>query len=445
MWNITYDLNRLIPPRKSGYEFIKTIKLYIPYKEIGLKILVRKEQPLPFFYETILKLVDCKCNEIISISELTGVEEEILNDVVGEMSKLDLVYVKSNIITLTPKGRTALNDLKKTVIEREEINRIYINSITGKIEDLEHMYKKPTYKNPCLDEVIRITDEFITSHFNDFNEYYQKRQENYEVKGQSHNIKNEIYQIIGKEYEKLCYLEEKAFVYKNIRDNDLLYECENDPDNVYGSTLAKQIYDCVGAKNFLDTPYHCGKYFNTKVVIDKEKEENTQKLIQVVENNSASGSNNTTKDIEEYYFSDRYLLEKEYGYILTSIKDIRPTEIVISSGNLSEVLDDNVIATLQASLDNAKIYIICDVNENRISKLKSKMLNHKQKKRNRIQWIERENINQTNIILYPRCAINIKYIPITVDKDYLIQEIAEITFDTEKVLQQKNSLLNIEN
>ncbi len=307
------------------------------------------------------------------------------------------------------------------------------------------MYKKPTYKNPCLDEVIRITDEFITSHFNDFNEYYQKRQENYEVKGQSHNIKNEIYQIIGKEYEKLCYLEEKAFVYKNIRDNDLLYECENDPDNVYGSTLAKQIYDCVGARNFLDTPYHCGKYFNTKVVIDKEKEENTQKLIQVVENNSASGSNNTTKDIEEYYFSDRYLLEKEYGYILTSIKDIRPTEIVISSGNLSEVLDDNVIATLQASLDNAKIYIICDVNENRISKLKSKMLNHKQKKRNRIQWIERENINQTNIILYPRCAINIKYIPITVDKDYLIQEIAEITFDTEKVLQQKNSLLNIEN
>lgn len=444
MWNIAYDLNRLIPPRKSGYEFVKTIKLYIPYKEIGLKTLVRKEQPLPFFYEIILKLVDCKCNEIFNISELTGVEEEILNDVVGEMSRLDLIYVKSNIITLTPKGRTALNDLKKTVIEKEEINRIYINSITGEIEDLEHTYKKPTHKNPCLDEVIRITDEFITSHFNDFNEYYQKRQEDYEVKGQSHNIKNEIYQIIGKEYEKLCYLEEKTFVYKNIRDNDLLYECENDPDNIYGNTLAKQIYNCVGARNFLDAPFHCDKYLNTKVVIDKEKEGNTQKLIQVVENNSASGRKNT-EEIEEYCFADRYLLEKEYGHILTSIKNIRPTEIVISSGNLSEILNHNVIATLQASLDNAKIYIICDVKENRISQLKSKVINHKQKKKNRIQWIERENINQTNIILYPKCAINIKYIPIPVDKDYLIQEIAEITFDTEKVLQQKNSLLNIEN
>ena len=86
MWNIAYDLNRLIPPIKSGYNFIKSIKLYIPYKEIGLKTLVRKEQPLPFFYEIILKLVDCKYNEIHNISELIGVEEEILNDVVGEMS-----------------------------------------------------------------------------------------------------------------------------------------------------------------------------------------------------------------------------------------------------------------------------------------------------------------------------------------------------------------------
>lgn len=439
MWNITYDLNRLIPPQKSGYEFVKTIKLYIPYKEIGLKTLVRKEQPLPFFYEIILKLVDCKCNEIFNISELTGVEEEILNDVVGEMSRLELIYIKSNIITLTPKGREALNNLKKTVIEKEELNRIYINSITGEIKDLERTYKKPAYKNPCLDEIIRITDEFITNHFNDFNEYYQKRQEDYEVKEQHNNIKNEIYQIIGKEYEKLCYHEEKAFVYKNIRDNDLLYECENDPENIYGNTLAKQIYDCTGARNFLVAPFHCAKYLDMKVVIDKEKQENTEKLIQVIENNTTLGKKNK-EEIEEYYFVDRYLLEKEYCDILSSIKNIKPSEIVISSGNLSEILDHNAIAALQASLDNTKVSIICDANENRISQLKSKVINHKQKKRNRIHWVERENINQTNIILYPQCAINIKYFPIPVGKDYLIQEVAEITFEKEKIQAQKDSL-----
>lgn len=437
MWNINYDLNRLIPPKKSGYEFVKMINLYIPYKEIGLKTLVRKEQPLPFFYEIILKLIDSKCNEIFNISELTGVEEEILNDVVGEMSRLELVYIYSGIITLTPKGREALNDLKKTVIEKEEINRIYINSITGEIKDLEHTYKKPAYKSPCLDEVIKITDEFITNHFNDFNEYYQKRQEDYEVKGQHNNIKNEIYQIIGKEYEKLCYLEEKAFVYENVRDSDLLYECENDPDNIYGNALAKQIYDCTGARNFLDSPFRCGKYLDTEVVIDKEKEENTRKLIQVVEDNVASGKKNT-EEIEEYYFVDRYLLEKEYSNLLTSIKNIKPSEILISSGNLSEILDHNTIAALQASLDNTKISIICDASEYRVNQLKSKVINHKQKKKNKIQWVERENINQTNIILYPQCAITIKYLPIPVCKDYLIQEVAEITFEKEKVQEQKD-------
>ncbi len=438
MWNITYDLKRSIPPQESGYEFLKTIKLYIPYKEIGLKTLVRKEQPLPFFYEIILKLIDSKCNEIFNISEVTGVEEEILNDVVGEMSRLDLVYIKSSIITIAPKGKEALNNLKKTVIEKEEINRIYINSITGDIKDLGHIYRKPAYKNPCLDEIIRVTDGFITNHFNDFNEYYQKRQDDYEVKGQYNNTKNEIYQIIGKEYEKLCYLEEKAFVYKNIRDNDLLYKCENDPNNIYGNTLAKQIYNCTGARNFLVAPFHCAKYLNSKVVVDNKKEENTQKLIQVVESNTASGEKNI-EDTEKYYFADRYLLEKEYCDILASIKNIRPSEIVISSGNLSEILDHNAIAALQASLDNTKVSIICDVNENRIDQLKSKVINHKQKKRNRIQWIERKNINQTNIILYPQCAINIKYLPISVGKDYLIQEIAEITFEKEKIQEQKNN------
>ncbi|NLZ35777.1 MAG: hypothetical protein GX889_12950 [Clostridiales bacterium] len=442
MWNITYDLNRLIPPLKSGYNFIKSIKLYIPYKEIGLKTLIRKEQPLPFFYEIILKLVDCKYNEIYNISELTGVEEEILNDVVGEMSGLDLLYIKSNIITLTPKGKESLNNLKKTVIEKEELNRIYINAITGEIKDLERTYKKPAYMSPCLDEKIKITDEFITNHFSDFNEYYQKRQEDYEVKEQHNNIRNEIYQIIGKEYEKLCYIEERAFVYKNIRDNDLLFECENDPENIYGNTLAKQVYDCTGARRFLVAPFNCAKYLGIQVGIDSEKKENTEKLIQVLSNN-ATLDNKNKEEIEEYYFVDRYLLENEYYDILTSLKNIKPSEVIISSGKLSEILDYDVITALQTILNKTKIYIICDKNEYKISQLKSKVMNYMQKKRSRIKWIEQENITQTNIILYPQCLINIKYNPIPVGKDYLIQEIPEITFDKEKIRIQKDKLLSL--
>ncbi|MCC5912456.1 MAG: hypothetical protein JJT76_18720 [Clostridiaceae bacterium] len=440
MWNITYDLNKMVPPIKSGYEFVKTIKLFIPHKEIGLKTLVRKEQPLPIFYEAILKLIDCKCNEIIYISEIIGVEEEILNDVIGEMSRLDLVYVKSHIITLTPKGKIALSELRKTVIEKEEINRIYINSITGKIVDLKQSAKKPTYKNPCLDEVIKITDEFITSNFNNFNDYYQKRQEEYEGKGQHAEIKNEIYQIIGKEYEELCYSEEKAFVYKNIRDNDLIYQCENDPENVYGNTLARQISNRTGTRNFLDMIFHIDKYLKTEVEIDTVKKENTEKLIQAIGNSSHKKD---MEEIEKCYFADRYLLEKEYMDILVYIRNIKPSEIIISSGSLFELLEHNVIAALQESLDNTKVSIMCDTKDKRVKQLKGKVMNHKLKKKNKIQWLEIEEINETNIILYPDCAINIKYLPIPVGKDYLNQEVAEITFNNEKVSQLNNKFAKV--
>ena len=440
MWNIAYDLNRLIPPIKSGYNFIKSIKLYIPYKEIGLKTLVRKEQPLPFFYEIILKLVDCKYNEIHNISELTGVEEEILNDVVGEMSGSNLLYIKSNIITLTPKGKESLNKLKRTVIEKEELNRIYINAITGEIKDLDRTYKKPDYMCPCLDEKIKITDEFITSHFSDFDEYYQKRQEDYEVKEQHNSIRNEIYQIIGKEYEKLCYIEERAFIYKNIRDNDLLFECENDPENIYGNTLARQIYECTGARSFLVPPFNCGKYLDIQVSIDGEKKEKTEKLVQVLSNNTTL-DNKSKEEIEEYYFTDRYLLENEYFDILTSLKNIKPSEVVISSGELSKMLNDEVISALQSIINKTRIYIIYDKNEYKISQLKSKLMNYMKKNRNRIQWIEQENITQTDIVLYPQCLINIKYNPIPVGKDYLIEEVPEIIFDREKIKIQKDGLL----
>ena len=48
-----------------------------------------------------------------------------------------------------------------------------------------------------------------------------------------------------------------------------------------------------------------------------------------------------------------------------------------------------------------------------------------------------KDITESNIILYPQCLINIRYNPIPVGKDYLIQEIPEITFDKELIRFQK--------
>jgi len=444
MWSISYDLKRLIPPQKVGYEFIKPFKLYIPYKEIGLKVLVRKEQPLPFFYEIILKLIDCKCNEISHISELTGVEQEILNDVVGEMCRLNYAHIKSNTIILTPKGKEALNSLKNTLIEKEEINKIFINAITGKIDDLDFFHSRPDKNCPCLDEIVKINEDFINNNFNSLNDYYQKRQEEWEVKNFTTNTKNEIYEITGIEYEKLCYLEKKAYVYRNIRDNDLVFECENDIDNRYGILYSKQISNSTGARNLLVNKFEAEKYLPNSFIRDDEKEQVTQKLIALIKTANLTNKRDY-EEVESSYFTDRYLLDSEYIEILSSIKHIRPTEIIISSGNLSSILNHNIIAGLHINLDRSNVIIISNSNEWGIKSIKDNFLNTKHKRKDRLQWYDRNDIKQTDIILGQQCAIKINYIPISVGKDYLIREVGEIIFDIKEVQQRKEQLLKEHN
>ena len=71
------------------------------------------------------------------------------------------------------------------------------------------------------------------------------------------------------------------------------------------------------------------------------------------------------------------------------------------------------------------------------------MLNIKGKK-NKIKWIEKENINQTDIVIYPYCAINVMYVPIRVDEDYIVKEVSQITFDTKIVAETKDKLLKMD-
>lgn len=441
MWEINYDLKKLIPPKKEECRYLKSIKLFIPYKEIGLQVLVRKELELSLFFETILKLIDAQFYNITEISDLIGVNEDIIYDVVGEMSRNELIYLKSNTILLTPKGKDTLKNLIEIKIEKENINRIYINSITGEIMDLENVVKRPTEDNPCLDEVIKIDDEFIYKSFNKFNDFYLNKQEVYNTTRYESNSKKEIYQIVKKEYENLCYAEKTMFIYENTRDKDLIFECKDDSENLYGTIFSKQINKSTGVRRFLKNPLYVRKYFANELALDRldeEKDKNTNLLIENV-----LSKKDSNEAIEQYYFKDRYLLDKEYNQILLALKNIKPYEIVIVSGNLESILNYNVIATLQILLDRCKVRIVADEEEYNIDKLKNRVMNHKQKKKNEIKWSFSKNINTTKILLYPYAYIIIDYVPIKLFDDYFIGEVSEITFDEKKVKEQREILSNI--
>lgn len=433
MWNINYSLLKLVPPEKSGYDFISTHWVLIPYREIGLNLLVRKEQELPLLYEVVLKLVECNYNNVQKVSDLTGLGQEVLISVIGEMSRFELIYLKSNSILLTPKGVLAINNLKKITIEKEQLNRIYIDTISGEFINVDNLLKKRLSKYPWIDEIVDIDDNFINSNFDAFDEYYKKRQEDYEDKS---IVKNEIYQILGKEYAKLHYIEKKLYVYRNMRDNDIVYEFEGDMNNIYGQAFTRQMEMGMGARKILKRKSDVDKYLTEALVIDNEKQCSLSRLIEYAK--KSSGSNNG-EELEKLYFCDRDLLDKEYMEILYLLKYIKPHELLISSSEISHILNDDIIGIILSQIDNINaIHIIYNSKEYNSDKIVAKLLNHKDKSKVKID--SKKDVSETNIILYPHCAINIKYYPIKVDNDYLVQEKAEVCFNIEKVTQILNDL-----
>jgi hypothetical protein len=62
--------------------------------------------------------------------------------------------------------------------------------------------------------------------------------------------------------------------------------------------------------------------------------------------NYLSGGKVDLSELEELYFTDRFLFEKEYYEILLALKQIRPTEIIIASSELSSILDHNTLMVM---------------------------------------------------------------------------------------------------
>ncbi len=443
MWDVNYDIKELLPKEKKGYDFIKRTKLYIPFLEIGINVLVRKEQQLPLLTEIILNLIDSKCSSVINISEVTGVEEEIIDNVIGEMAAANLVYIRSSNIVLTPQGETALSTLHETIIEKEEINRIFINAINGEIVELDKVLKRPDRSGACLDEQIKIDEGYIAEQFNYFNEFYQKRQEDLDVTDSGGMARNEIYQILSKTYENLCYLEKPLDIYMNIKDNDLVFECETEKDSIYAAMLASQMHRSVGARNFLLNKFQVERYKGNKYILDGTKIKNTNDLTSFVQANTKNRVN--SEEFDNLFYVERYLIHGEFKKLLNMLSAIRPSELLISADNLSELFNDSFIGLLQSIINNfdTKVAIICDKKDNSRQRVKSMLMKPNTKQKN-ISWTEKDDLNKIVVIIDKACAITVDFIPLSVGNDFLIKESAEITFDKkyiDKIHQEVVELL----
>ncbi|APU87132.1 hypothetical protein [Clostridium botulinum] len=96
----------------KGYEYLLTTIIYVPIAKMSLGIIKRKETGLQLIEEMILKLINIDYNTVPDISNILGLDEEIIGFVLGNLSVKDLVNILSGSAILSIKGREAINQLK---------------------------------------------------------------------------------------------------------------------------------------------------------------------------------------------------------------------------------------------------------------------------------------------------------------------------------------------
>lgn len=420
MWNLKSSIRELIIPSIAGHDFICKTSLYIPFKHIGINALVRKEIPLPLEEEMILKLLKLKHKKICDISQFMGIEEDILGHILGEMSLKELIYVKGEIITITPKGENTLKKLLQIVIKQETISLV-LDGISGEFSNEQNGKNKIPRGCPCLDTNMIINQDFLEKNISDIEKQYIDIQSAYNENA-SMVSNNQIYQLIDLDYDNTVYVEKKLLIYKNSKDNDFSFEiCSNDN---YVAEVRKQISYSSGMKPLLRSKMDIEKYRSNSSDIDSVLRENFDKLNVAIRENGI--------DIDDLYFKNRLMLDKEYIEILLQIKDIKPQKIYISSSALDSVCNGSVMPGLYNFCDKIPMCIVYDENDYK-SKMSAQSISSAKKK---INMIKDSKLSKTQIILYPHCVINVEYVPHFIAGSYILQEIPTIYFDEEIIKRE---------
>lgn len=422
MWNLKNNIRELIIPSITGHDFICKTSLYIPFKHIGINALVRKEIPLPLEEEMILKLLKLKYKKICDISQFMGIEEDILGHILGEMSLKELIYVKGDIITITPKGENTLKKLFQVIIRQETISLV-LDGISGEFSNEQNGKNKIPRGCPCLDTNIIIDQDFLEKNISDIEKQYIDIQSAYN-ENTAMVSNNQIYQLIDLDYENTVYIEKKLLVYKNSKDDDFSFEISSNEN--YVAEVRKQITYSSGMKPLLRSKKDVEKYLSNSNDLDSVLQENFDKLNVAIRENCT--------DIDDLYFKNRLMLDKEYIEILLQIKDIKPQKLYISSSALDAVCTGTVMPGLYNFCDKIPMCIVYDENDYK-SKMSAKNISSAKKK---INLINDSELIKTQIILYPHCVINIEYVPHFIDGSYILQEIPTIYFDEDIIERESN-------
>lgn len=429
------SLKCYIPPQNSGFQFVKRTIVYFPVKEFGLHVLQRKQQRISLIYETILKLITLGIRDLEKMSEMLGLEIDVYKEIIAQMAQEDIIYVTELTMGITDKGKEALREQKKVTIEKSQLNRIFVNQITGEIYEDEpnDLIERPQPSKMCLDGVVNADLDFFRKNFSILSDIFAKHSSN-ETVFSNNEEENNLYRIIDIAYENTYFSSKCCYVYLSEDDHSYLLSFEDDKNSQYMSIALNQINNNYsGAQKLFNNDV---KISVQESEIDKTKNEHLLALIDFLEKRSKAAV--PPENIETLYYSDRYLLDGEMRDLIINCNEYKPKQIVIVSPFVKRLFEDNYIVDTLASLNVDKLLILYDKFEygvNNSLDFLARLVGEKNKDKLKCYPLYNDiGIQGTKIIMFPGYRIDTIYTKLIDNEGHeFIKKISEITFNGEKV------------
>lgn len=345
----------MLPPKNDNYNYIKKLKIGYPVFKVNIKILRREDKEVPYSYEIILRLLLEDINNIKQISEILGLEEYVVRNILAEMYAREYVYMIGNNPIISIKGKKLLKTLKMMEITEDKFT-IYIDGINGKVE-MDINAQNGTNGN-LLKELVKVDIEFLNGKFANIDDLYKKYQEEEFADFKNSSI-YELYDIKEIQNKTLLYRYKEVYIFENNGQIDFCFRNKIDNEGEYFEALANEY------KNkpiILDIRQIDGKRRKIDSLKEYREELNKNKMLMIEKTN--------IKDEDEFnriYYSNRELLEDEYGEAVLNGLEKCKGDIYIKTGYFKDFIVNEEIKNKVIDLLNNGHKIIIKLGKNNIN------------------------------------------------------------------------------
>lgn len=441
MKQLITDVTRNIPRELKNYHIIKRQDIYIPYCEMGVTCLTKEVTEINLFFETILKLVDAGIKDVYEISTIMGIEFKLLKETLVDMIEQMYLTTSENRILITQKGKKALIERKLVTIQKKNINEIFVNMISGELEENARVAvaKAPKW-DLCLSEEHTITKDFLEARYAVINEIYQNNQiENHFFN--THVLQRELYKILEVSYNRLHYMKEELIIYKNNDSDDYEFVISGDVGEQYLNCFYRQVREIVysGMENFFERDWSFANSHRNTSLVNLEEKLKKKKLIE-----DMYGKDTVSDELVDEFMQKRELVDNtEIEKFFLNNEELEYDGLLISCDRLRKILNNSIIESINHILKK-KVWILYQPEEFNIVNYLNRNFSEKRKKKE-IVFLEKKELESQFICFYPSVLIEfIERTETVFDRPISILE-GRIEFDTndiknkmEKIISERN-------